>query len=270
MTQEEFYSSISDPLHLSASVVENLEHEITEHPYFEAGWMLMLKGMSDIGITNYDASLHKGAICISNRSALFNLIQSKPDITEQIAETVEREREKPTEDIVSWSMGDYEFDFSAEAQSNGNNGIYSIEDITKQVSEKDNCGFSDWLDYMDKQPSMPNKKAEVPKDDRRKNTRSRSLDLIESFLSSDKAESIIPRSVTNSVPHTEAQQKTDTQHEETQLNADNDDILTETLARIYIKQGQFDKAINIFRKLGLKYPEKSSYFASRINELENK
>ncbi len=47
----------------------------------------------------------------------------------------------------------------------------------------------------------------------------------------------------------------------------NDDILSETLAAIYIRQGHKSKAISIFEKLRLKYPEKNAYFARRIREL---
>jgi len=49
---------------------------------------------------------------------------------------------------------------------------------------------------------------------------------------------------------------------------ENDDLMTETLANIYIKQNNFSKALNIFEKLILKYPEKSIYFAARIEETE--
>lgn len=48
-----------------------------------------------------------------------------------------------------------------------------------------------------------------------------------------------------------------------------DDVcFTETLAKIYIKQERYDKAIEIIRKLSLKYPKKNVYFADQLKALE--
>ncbi|CAN5236095.1 hypothetical protein BH09BAC5_BH09BAC5_03270 [soil metagenome] len=49
---------------------------------------------------------------------------------------------------------------------------------------------------------------------------------------------------------------------------DNDEFITETLAKIYIKQGNISKGIRAYQKLSLKFPEKSSYFAALIEELK--
>lgn len=40
------------------------------------------------------------------------------------------------------------------------------------------------------------------------------------------------------------------------------------MARIYIKQGKYDKAIEIIRRISLKYPKKNRYFADQIRFLE--
>lgn len=48
------------------------------------------------------------------------------------------------------------------------------------------------------------------------------------------------------------------------------EIITESLAQLYNKQGYFEKSLIMYQKLILKYPEKSIYFASLIEELKNK
>jgi len=49
---------------------------------------------------------------------------------------------------------------------------------------------------------------------------------------------------------------------------ENDELITETLAAIYFQQKNYEKAKESYHKLSLKYPEKSIYFAARIEEIE--
>lgn len=45
-------------------------------------------------------------------------------------------------------------------------------------------------------------------------------------------------------------------------------LVTETLARVYANQGNIPKAVEAYKRLALKYPEKSAYFAALQKELE--
>ena len=54
---------------------------------------------------------------------------------------------------------------------------------------------------------------------------------------------------------------------------ENNDLVTPTLAKVYLEQGHYDKAISAYEKLCLKYPEKNSLFANQIkliNKLKEK
>jgi hypothetical protein len=49
---------------------------------------------------------------------------------------------------------------------------------------------------------------------------------------------------------------------------ENEDFLSEKLANVYVKQGYYNKAIEAFKKLSLKYPKKSDYFAEQIKKVK--
>ncbi|KIO78542.1 hypothetical protein TH53_02925 [Pedobacter lusitanus] len=51
---------------------------------------------------------------------------------------------------------------------------------------------------------------------------------------------------------------------------DQNDLVSETLANIYIEQMLYDKAIDTYEKLSLKFPEKRRYFADLIQSIEKK
>ncbi|GAO28028.1 hypothetical protein [Geofilum rubicundum] len=118
--------------------------------------------------------------------------------------------------------------------------------------------FSGWLSVLKNQPA-PMPPSEVNPEVEENGGKKRSL--IDHFLESGMKK--------RRTPPVKAQDKKD---EIVDISAkslqENEDLMTETLANIYIKQEHFFKAIDIFERLRLKYPEKNLYFARRIKELE--
>ena len=49
---------------------------------------------------------------------------------------------------------------------------------------------------------------------------------------------------------------------------ENNDLVTPTLAKVYLEQEHYEKAKLAYKQLILKYPEKSSFFASRIELID--
>lgn len=94
------------------------------------------------------------------------------------------------------------------------------------------------------------------KPEKKKATKKSKKELIDKFI---KEEPTIKRGVSSFYDPTEAARKSIMQ---------SDDIATETLARLYLKQGKVLQAIKIYEKLSLKFPEKSDYFAGQIEEIK--
>jgi hypothetical protein len=64
--------------------------------------------------------------------------------------------------------------------------------------------------------------------------------------------------------------KLDNENKARKSSEDQDELVTETLAQIYTDQMLYPKAVATYKKLMLKFPEKSRYFASQIEELEKR
>ncbi|MES2274421.1 MAG: hypothetical protein V4592_00245 [Bacteroidota bacterium] len=91
------------------------------------------------------------------------------------------------------------------------------------------------------------------------------------FDMQSKGDRIIQRFITEDPHiHPPVGEKLDSENKAKRSSEDSYEMVTETLARIYADQMLFPKAIATYKKLILKFPEKSRYFASRIEILEKK
>ena len=117
--------------------------------------------------------------------------------------------------------------------------------------ESEAHSFSQWLDLFQPASAVEDKEVKVKEP-------GKGYDLIDRFLREKPR--IEPRSpLDHSDPPVDLSS--------TSLK-DNDEYLTETLAKIYIQQKHYKKAIYAYEKLCLKYPEKYSYFADQIDEIK--
>ena len=89
-------------------------------------------------------------------------------------------------------------------------------------------------------------------------TRRKQQDLIDAFIAKDPQ--ITPGRVAEFDPGDIARESI----------VEDESLVTETMARIYAKQGKLGKARKAYEMLALKYPEKSVYFANQLKKLEKK
>lgn len=136
-------------------------------------------------------------------------------------------------------------------------GYYNLAEQDHDLNLDEYRSFSAWLKVLRQKPvcEPENSKAQNPV-----KPKGIKKDLIDSFLQKGTKKKI-------NVSHN-SDIKDNIEDISLKSLQESDDLMTETLANIYIQQKHFSKAIEIFERLGLKYPEKNIYFARRIKELE--
>ncbi len=130
---------------------------------------------------------------------------------------------------------------------------FDLEDDAVKDSEQHT--FTDWLKALDDQagPAV----AATGKSPDGSGKKVPNTDLIDNFISKGSGK-IIPVD-TGEASAVDISEDSVKEH---------DGFITDTLAKIYIKQGYYSKAIFAYEKLILKFPEKSSYFAAQIEEIK--
>ena len=173
------------------------------------------------------------------------IIESEP---QQVIETIEDNQE---EEIIEGLSENAEVIEESESET-----IEEKIEIIENNSDDSTFSFSDWLKKV---PSQSKTQQEI-EEEQEIAEREIKYKLIDDFL--EKNPKIVPMKKTDITP-------VNTPSNFVQNTEEYSDLMTETLAQIYIEQKKYDKAIKAYKILILKYPEKNSLFANRIKEIEN-
>ena len=252
MTSAELYQWMADPSLLTRSSLQELKQMVDDFPYFHAVRMLYLKNLAMLDDVRLEKELKKMSVYVPDRRQLFMLINdgrfAKGKIEEQ--NSAEIKKAENVFDVIEKVLPLDEPDEK--------NFVSKI--MSKPISPS--VVTSDYINWLEENAEdLPAAGGE--------GNRLKHQDLIDSFMEKERNQFTQRLGGIITDKATETEQKDEVSAPDTPEKTSLDDsYFTETLARVYINQKRYDKALEIIRVLSLKYPEKNVYFADQIRYLE--
>ena len=268
---------INKPDTINSAYTDALGNILNEFPYFQSARALRLKGLFNQNSFKYNYALKVTAAHTTDRSILFDFITSehfdtlqndlydKKNLELMNMEVVDSEIVHP-KTILEQQQKALELSILTSIKEATNNNDTISENKSESVIElgkpidftpNEKHSFQEWLQLSRTQPidrSIENNSKTF--EDSMEEERKKKAALIDKFIETNpKIAPIKPG--TAPAPQFELN------------SSDNTHLMTETLARVYLEQKKYQKAIQAYEILILKYPEKSSFFADRISEIRN-
>jgi len=275
----------------------SLDRIVEEFPYFQGARALYLKGLYNQDSFKYNQALRVTASYTTDRSILFdfvttgnfatlqkNFLEEKEavindiivneseiiirDETERIEEPVTGKIAEPVNKLeqsilTSIKEASPEIEPGNEIQQEIPQGESKLELIEEKLeigkpldfSKEEKHSFQEWLQLASFNPinreNAPIEEISGEKELEKK----KKLEIIDKFIEANPK--IPPIKQTEKIPIVLQQTEGDTSY-----------LMTETLAKVYLEQKKYQKAIQAYEILILKYPEKSSLFADRISDIK--
>jgi len=305
MNRNDFINMIGDTVQVDRRMIAEVYELIDIFPYFQSAHMLLLKGLQNNADIKFDSQLRNSAIHIADREVLYYLLKTKPSL---VTESIEVKEEKNSSENISYdtqqtvieSAKNSEYLISEIEKNSGENIPVEQNDKVSQIlnqsilisSESGNEESAGVMHLIDEEKSLKEEKVffmdpgfSIPEPEDLLE-----LDLDESI--SDLSDEVVIDAEQFYIDEKNSKKQLQSElidkfiidnpriepnKEKTNLSdidiskpyvEETGGFITETLAKIYTNQGYYSKAIDIYEKLSLKFPEKSSYFASQIEKVK--
>jgi tetratricopeptide (TPR) repeat protein len=265
---------INKPHAINGKQTDALEKVLDEFPFFQSARALRLKGLFNQNSFKYNYALKVTAAHTTDRTVLFDFITS--DTFVAIQKGLYDKKVLELLDISVVDCEEIKSKIRLESKTNpieqsiltSIEGVSEGKEDTKIAVEKLEIGkplgfsinekhsFQEWLQLSRIEPIVRKKENLVSietlalEEEKKKKT-----ELIDKFIESSPKISPIRQ-----------EEVSKTYAEQSQTN--NSYLMTETLARVYLEQKKYQKAIQAYEILILKYPEKSSFFADHISDIK--
>ena len=236
---------IKHPERMNRDTLYELRSLVALYPYFQTARLLLLQNLYLLHDATFDEELRSAAIYITDRKVIFNLIESAHYLLKKADG-----KDKPSEDDESKGK--------SRTISLIDNFLDSMpkeneEDTTPKRKPTPADAAIDYVKYLlESDGESKRNSSKVPQ--------LRGQSLIDTFLNDNQGKIVLnedyePTSSGNAEDGFNTTNKTpqeDTEQEES--------YFTESLARIYIKQGRYQKALDIIMRLSEQHPNKNTYF----------
>ncbi len=284
-----FTDLLANPQNINADDQHKLNIVLEKYPYFQSARALQLKGLKNDSSFLYNDALKLTAAYTTDRNILFEYITSEHFLQNEISEVIQQhdssimELEVLTQDVsqdVSEQVS-LEIDQKIKAELKKADAILrpklferkvkSVEKIANDITEaktileidkpidfnkEDPHSFSEWLKLTTATPIDRSEKKLVPTEKQQK------YQLIDRFIQ-DK-----PKLSPQESPYENPSETIQNKDLASQYTQAQDALMTETLAKVYLQQKNYKKALQAYKILSLKYPKKSGFFADQIRAVK--
>ena len=242
---------IKHPELMDKETLYDLRSLVALYPYYQTARLLMLQNLYILHSPSFDEELRKAAIFFTDRKVIFKLVEAAHYKLRNNDESMQKKYhnaakvENRTISLIDQFLETIPEDKEISGQERqkrkptpADAAIDYVSYLMETESEEDNYGSSV---SNNNSPTM------------------KGQDLIDNFINNEGGK-IELSDAPDSPPPLEGNK--------TEEKEGDEGVFTETLARIYIKQGQYSKALEIIKRLNLNYPKKNVYFADQIRFLE--